>query len=131
MEGGERRGLLSPILLLLIWNRPSHGYDLIDRLGELGVAGVEPGHVYRLLRALERDQCLVSSWTASRTGPPRRKYEITASGLSDLKAAMIRLRDLGEVLRACAALWDEGHRPPSHDAGPSRSHVASWQGEAG
>lgn len=129
MEGGERRGLLSPILLLLIWKRPSHGYDLIDRLGRLGVAGVEPGHVYRLLRALERDKCLVSSWIASQNGPPRRTYEITASGLSDLKAAMIRLRHLGDVLRACAALWDEAHRPPSQDAGPSRPRVASWQGE--
>ncbi|GGS98180.1 helix-turn-helix transcriptional regulator [Nonomuraea spiralis] len=128
MEGGETRGLLSPILLLLIWNRPGHGYDLIDRLADLGVAAVEPGHVYRLLRGLERDQFLVSSWITSRAGPPRRKYEITASGLSDLKASMIRLRHLGRVLDTCVALWEEP-RPP--DAGPSRSRVVSWQGDSG
>ena len=32
MHGSEVRGLLHPFLLLLIFERPGHGYDLIERL---------------------------------------------------------------------------------------------------
>src|SRR4029077_14056120 len=41
-------------LLLLLRERPLHGYELLERIPELGVEGrVDIGNLYRLLRALE------------------------------------------------------------------------------
>ena len=44
-----------PALLLLLRERPAHGYDLLERLPELtGEQRVEMGNLYRLLRAPRR-----------------------------------------------------------------------------
>lgn len=104
---GEVRGLLQPFLLLLIRECPGHGYDLIDRLERLGVADVEPGHVYRVLRALERERLVSSAWVTSNPGPARRHYELTARGEAELEACMTRLTQLDRVLEACLTRWTE------------------------
>ncbi|MFF5261513.1 PadR family transcriptional regulator [Actinomadura viridis] len=105
MYGSEARSLLHPFLLLLICERPGHGYELIDRLACLGVPDVEPGHAYRVLRNLERERLVVSTWVPSETGPARRRYELTREGLADLGSWMARLARLGEVLDACVTRW--------------------------
>jgi PadR family transcriptional regulator, regulatory protein PadR len=94
----ELQGLLRPFLLLLIGERPGHGYDLIDRLQRLGMPDLEPGQVYRVLRGLERDQLLISTWQTAEAGPLRRRYELTAAGHADLKACTARLAGLNELV---------------------------------
>ena len=101
MHGRELRGLLHPFLLLLVLERPGHGYDLIDRLRGMGMPDVEPGHVYRVLRGLERDRSLVSVWETGGAGPARRCYQVTAKGRDDLRAWTVRLAQLDQVIDAC------------------------------
>lgn len=105
MQGSELRSLLPPFLLLLILDRPAHGYDLIERLAGLGAADVEPGHVYRVLRGLERDLSVTSRWETPGPGPARRRYELTAKGRADLEAWIDRLVELGGAIDACLAGW--------------------------
>lgn len=105
MEGGEVRGLLHPFLLLLIFERPGHGYELIERLERMGVGGVEPAQVYRVLRALERERLVVSAWVPSASGPARRRYELTPEGLTRLEAWMVRLARLGRIVESCLTRW--------------------------
>jgi PadR family transcriptional regulator, regulatory protein PadR len=65
-----------PALLLLLREQPAHGYDLLERLPELtGEPRVEMGNLYRLLRALEDDGLVTSSWADG-----RRTYSITEQG---------------------------------------------------
>lgn len=78
--GGLPRNFLRPCLLLLLAEMPSHGYDLLERLGQLGLPAADPGGLYRLLRALERDGLVSSRWETSETGPARRTYELTPEG---------------------------------------------------
>lgn len=112
MQGSEPRNLLPPLLLLLIFDRPGHGYDLIERLGGLGAAGVEPGHAYRVLRGLERDGSVASAWETPGTGPARRRYELTAKGRADLEAWVEQLSQLGTVIEACLARWARATASP-------------------
>ncbi|MFE9955126.1 helix-turn-helix transcriptional regulator [Micromonospora sp. NPDC005299] len=100
MHGRELRNLLHPFLLLLIFERPGHGYDLIERLDAMGVSDVEPGQVYRVLRGLERDRSLLSMWEAAAAGPARRRYELTAKGRNDLRSWTARLAHLNHVMDA-------------------------------
>jgi DNA-binding PadR family transcriptional regulator len=65
-----------PALLLLLRERPAHGYDLLERLPELtGEQRVEMGNLYRLLRALEEEGLVVSAWEDG-----KRTYELTDHG---------------------------------------------------
>lgn len=105
MHGCELRNLLHPFLLLLISERPGHGYDLIERLAGLGVADVEPGHVYRVLRGLERDHSVASAWQTAGGGPARRRYELTAKGQADLQLWVDRLSRLDRIIDNCLVRW--------------------------
>jgi len=72
---------VEPSLLLLLRERPLHGYELIERLPEVvGEGRVDVGNLYRLLRALEAEGLVSSEWSADLPGPAKRTYELTADG---------------------------------------------------
>jgi PadR family transcriptional regulator PadR len=72
---------VEPSLLLLLRERPLHGYELLERLPELGLEGrVDIGNLYRLLRALEEEGLVSSEWSADLPGPAKRTYELTDAG---------------------------------------------------
>ena len=63
---------LEPALLLLLAERPLHGYELLDVLPELiDESRVDVGNLYRVLRALEEEDIVSSA---------KRTYELTAAG---------------------------------------------------
>src|SRR5437588_13033719 len=66
-----------PALLLLLRERPTHGYDLLERLPELtGESRVEMGNLYRLLSALEEEGLVGSEWSDGKL-----TYAITERGV--------------------------------------------------
>jgi poly-beta-hydroxybutyrate-responsive repressor len=86
-----------PSLLLLLRERPTHGYELLDALPTLtGEARVDMGNLYRVLRALEDDGLVRSEWQADAPGPAKRTYELTAAGrrlLDEWASALQRSRE--------------------------------------
>lgn len=85
MRHGEPRNFLQPCLLLLLLERPDHGYALVERLKSFHVAEGEPGTVYRTLHALEVAGSVRSSWGLSESGPARRTYHLTDEGRAQLE----------------------------------------------
>ena len=81
-NGGQPKNFLQPCLLLLLFQHPSHGYDLLDRLAQAGlsIGTPDPAAVYRTLRQMERDGLVISRWDPSNHGPPRRTYELSSEG---------------------------------------------------
>lgn len=76
-------------LLLLLAERPTHGYELLERLPALlGEDRVDVGNVYRLLRGLEQEELVTSAWSADLPGPAKRTYTLTRDG-HDLLAAWL------------------------------------------
>jgi PadR family transcriptional regulator, regulatory protein PadR len=86
-----------PAVLLLLRERPAHGYELLEALPTLtGETRVDMGNLYRVLRALEVDGLVTSRWEAGEPGPAKRIYELTAAGrrlLDEWAAALRRSRD--------------------------------------
>ncbi|MDP9386826.1 MAG: helix-turn-helix transcriptional regulator [Actinomycetota bacterium] len=80
------RNYLHACLLLLVTEAPTHGYDLVEQLAELGLANVDSGAVYRALRTLNADGLVESWWEESDAGPARRRYRVTAAGAEALEA---------------------------------------------
>ncbi len=76
-----------PAVLLLLAEGPSHGYELADALEELLEEGrVDFGNLYRLLRSLEGEGLVASSWSEDAPGPLKRIYELTGEGAALLGA---------------------------------------------
>ncbi len=86
-----------PALLLMLRERRTHGYELLDALPALtGETRVDMGNLYRVLRALEEDGLVRSEWQADAPGPAKRTYELTAEGrrlLDEWASALRRSRE--------------------------------------
>ena len=87
-------GFIQPWLLLLLLQKPSHGYELMERLIENEeVPCADPGLLYRTLRQLEEDGLVRSEWDTEGSGPARRLYEVTPDGVEYLHAWAVRVRE--------------------------------------
>jgi PadR family transcriptional regulator PadR len=75
-----------PRLLLELAKKTSHGYELIERLSREGNVAPDPGNFYRMLRSLEEDGLVCSTWETQGSGPARRVYELSDLGMEFLQA---------------------------------------------
>jgi PadR family transcriptional regulator len=88
-----------PALLLLLAERPTHGYELLDRLPALlGDERVDVGNLYRFLRALEEEGFVTSEWSADLPGPAKRTYALTDDGRALLESWTAALGELRAAL---------------------------------
>ena len=62
----------------------SYGYELMERMVELGFEAMNPGTFYRTLRKLEKEGLCESKWQTASKGPARRMYSITDAGEAHL-----------------------------------------------
>ena len=69
-----------PVLLLMLRELSSYGYELMDKMATFGLGTMNAGTFYRTLRQMEKDGMVSSSWDTSEGGPARRVYSITAAG---------------------------------------------------
>ena len=91
-------------LLVLLAERPTHGYELLERLPPLlGEDRVDVGNLYRVLRALEDEGVVVSEWSADLPGPAKRTYTLTEDGRALLDAWLAALAELDEDLQRFTA----------------------------
>ncbi len=74
-----------PVLLLMLREWSSYGYELMEKIAAFHLAAMNPGTFYRTLRQMEKDGMVSSCWDTSEGGPARRMYSITAAGESYLK----------------------------------------------
>ncbi|MCW5963231.1 MAG: helix-turn-helix transcriptional regulator [Bryobacterales bacterium] len=98
---GNLYRFVEPVLLLMLRERgPSHGYDLHQAIGEhaLTDAAIERAVLYRTLRTLESHGHVVSDWHTEDTGPPKRIYQLTASGEAHLLEWATVLRQLSQSM---------------------------------
>ena len=95
---GLPRNYLRPCLLLLLAEGTSHGYELLDQVADLGLDRVDPGGLYRCLRAMDEEGLVRSSWEPSASGPARRTYQLTDEGREWLHVIAGSLAELARSL---------------------------------
>lgn len=103
---------VEPALLLLLRERPVHGYELLERLPEVAGedARIDVGNLYRILRALEEEGIVASEWSADLPGPARRTYELTDAGSRLLDRWADALRRAQTVVSGFLARYEQGGR---------------------
>ena len=88
------KGVLGLVLLRLIDDRESYGYELVERVHAIGLTEVPDGSIYPALARLERDGHVTSHLVPSTSGPARKYYRLSPSGhefLAARGAAWLRL----------------------------------------
>lgn len=94
-------GLVQPAVLLLILEKSRHGYAILDELKTRGFLpqNVDAGNVYRILRRMETDGLVESSWVkAEGKGPKRRSYKITEVGKNTLYEEALELAQKAQYI---------------------------------
>ncbi|MBN1146362.1 MAG: helix-turn-helix transcriptional regulator [Anaerolineales bacterium] len=111
--GGPLRRVIQPRLLLALAQRKSHGYELMEILGQEGYTP-DPGSLYRTLRSFEENGLVCSSWDTSNAGPARRVYELTELGVEYLHTWVIDIRKTRQWLDGFLAQYEAHfYQPPN------------------
>jgi DNA-binding PadR family transcriptional regulator len=110
---GRVRRFLEPCLLLLLRQGEAHGYKLVNELERFGfdLESLDPSLVYRALRDMESMDWIQSRTDEDSQGPPRRVYELSTEGESQLAAWVHNLQrtrdDIDRLLKEYEAQKDE------------------------
>ena len=78
-----RKGLLEFLILKIVATDKVYVADILKRLSDTDFATQE-GTLYPLLSKMRRDGLVDYEWQESDAGPPRKYYELTAKGKSQL-----------------------------------------------
>lgn len=94
------KGVLPMLVLLLLAERESYGYELVTRLQDDGLDDIAPGTVYPVLTRLEREGLVASRLVPSPSGPARKYYRPTPDGDAELASAVRGWQALTATVRA-------------------------------
>ena len=92
------KGVLAPLLLALLAERESYGYDLVQRVRALGLTDVAEGTIYPALTRLELQGRLAGRLAPSSSGPARKYYRPTPAGLAALADSAASWRDFTSIV---------------------------------
>jgi DNA-binding PadR family transcriptional regulator len=85
---GNLYRFVEPVLLFLLQRKgQSYGYELASDVHEFALtdAKIEASALYKTLRQLEQNDCVVSKWDVKGSGPARRLYALTSRGKQHLE----------------------------------------------
>lgn len=82
-----RKGVLELCILSIISEKEVYPSEIITKLKEAELIVVE-GTLYPLLTRLKNAGLLTYSWKESKSGPPRKYYQITKGGTSFLNGLL-------------------------------------------
>jgi PadR family transcriptional regulator PadR len=94
------KGVLSLLLLGLLAQRESYGYEVVQRLHTIGLIGVLEGTVYPALSRLQGEGRLTTRLVASTSGPARKYYRPTPTGYEALATGTASWTTLAEIVNA-------------------------------
>ncbi|MCF8254343.1 MAG: PadR family transcriptional regulator [Bacteroidia bacterium] len=74
-----KKGILEYCILSIISREEAYASDIIEEMKEARLLVVE-GTLYPLLSRLKNDGLLSYNWVESKSGPPRKYYQLTEQG---------------------------------------------------
>jgi PadR family transcriptional regulator PadR len=92
------KGVLSLLLLQLLAEQESYGYQVVQRLHEIGLADILEGTIYPALSRLEREGRVSARLVSSNAGPARKYYRLTPVGYEALATGTASWSSLADVV---------------------------------
>lgn len=78
------KGILEGIILKIISEKETYGYEIITELNKCGLKSINDGTLYPILMRLEKKKNVNYRKVKSEIGPIRKYYSITAKGKEEL-----------------------------------------------
>src|ERR1700761_2108925 len=93
-----RKGLLEFVLLQIISAEKVYVADILKQLSATEFATQE-GTLYPLLSKMRREGLLDYEWKESEAGPPRKYYQLTASGREQLRETLEYWSEINDTVK--------------------------------
>ncbi|MCL4377902.1 MAG: helix-turn-helix transcriptional regulator [Actinobacteria bacterium] len=108
-KSGRISRFLIPAILLLLSEKPSHGYELTEKYTEFGFteAGSDPGAIYRTLKLLDSEGFIKSKWDTDDPGPAKKIYSITDEGSELLSSWVSEIKERKKTFELFLKRYDE------------------------
>ncbi len=101
-----RKGILELAVMAALYRRSHYGYSLVRGLTGPGSVEIKEGTIYPILARLSREGLVSSEWVESSQGPPRKYYELTASGRAVCESLQAEFRRLVQLVDSLAGKPD-------------------------
>ncbi len=112
MSGRTGRGSqgtwIQLLILRILYETKLHGYALIEKINSFqsGRRPIQPGSLYTILRRMEKDGLLESTWDDEHSRLNRRVYTLTESGVQRLKNGRIMVKNQLDILHDIQKFYD-------------------------
>ena len=93
------KGVLELAVLAVIAQGETYGYEILSKLEDAGFDSVGDASVYGTLRRLEQAGHLSSRLVASDSGPARKYYVVTPSGVEQMRVGTESWTQISTALR--------------------------------
>ncbi len=105
LERELKRGTLELLLLRILADEPTYGYQLVRRLAErTGYRfAIKEGTLYPVLYRMEDAGLVTPEWSQPTRGVPRKTYRLTGAGKDRLKHLTEAWRDFSTAVDAVLA----------------------------
>jgi PadR family transcriptional regulator PadR len=112
------RGLIEPLLLYLINEVPTYGYNIIKELERrtTGYFKFQGGTIYPALRRLETRGLIKSRWQQTTERQARKYYQITGKGRRFLASSLAGWRDFSIAVSLLMGVGNTGKVMPTNAA---------------
>lgn len=104
------KGTLDGALLLVISKGEMYGYEITEKLAEMGFLAIAAGTIYPILQKLERESYIQGEMRKSSEGPKRKYLTITEKGQERLDDFIV---EWSELTKAMASLINETKKSDS------------------
>ena len=101
-------GLIQLLILRILHEKPSHGYQIMEELERITVEKYipEPGAIYTMLRRMEERSLVTSEWEKKEAGADRRVYTITETGVKVLKEGLEMVKRRRQLMDSLVQFYD-------------------------
>ena len=109
------RGLIQLEILRILYENPTHGYQIMDELRKStsNEYAPEPGAIYTMLRRLEQRGLVASRWEKKASRADRRVYTIMQEGKEFLKEGLQMVKRRRRLMDSLVRFYDDNFEDKS------------------
>ena len=105
---GSKGTWVQLLILRILYETQIHGYALIEKINsyQSGRRPIQPGSLYTILRRMEKEGLLESTWDDEHSRLNRRVYKLTESGVNMLREGRIMVKNQLNILHDLEQFYD-------------------------
>lgn len=78
------KGMLEGCILEIISKQETYAYEISEKLSNYGLGEISEGTIYPIILRLQKNEMISATLRDSNSGPKRKYYKLTSSGIESL-----------------------------------------------